>query len=195
MTCFAFTPPRDEQSWDNQRQLGTKKKGKDYQCQPRSRSDYGSLHPALQKAPETAMTKPTASIVIGKPLKILVLITFQGSTLADSDFLSPVFPLNFNRAAPATDALRPKIHIGGQPRSFWLGMCRTPSQTPAAAQVSILHQWKAVGIMCFCSYTHTHLPVYICIYLSSVYIIWPAIIYRHRKAWIYIDNTCSDSTD
>ena len=132
MTCFAFTPPRDEQSWDNQRQLETKKKGKDYQCQPRSRSDYGSLHPALQKAPETAMTKPTASIVIGKPLKILVLITFQGSTLADSDFLSPVFPLNFNRAAPATDALRLRIHTGCQPQSFELGMWKNPIPDPCS---------------------------------------------------------------
>ena len=40
-------------------------------------------------------------------------------------------------------------------------MCKTPSQTPAAAQVSILYQWKAVGIMCFCSYTHTHTHTYL----------------------------------
>ena len=88
--------------------------------------------------------KPTASIVIEQPLKILVLITPQGSTLADSNFLSPVFPLNSNRAAPANDALRPRTHTGCQPQSFGLGMCKTPSQTPAAAQVSILNQWKAV---------------------------------------------------
>ena len=41
-----------------------------------------------------AMMKPTASIVIEKPLKILVLITPQGSILADSNCLSPVFPLH-----------------------------------------------------------------------------------------------------
>ena len=91
-----------------------------------------------------AMTKPSASIVIEQPLKILVLITPPGTTLADSNFLSPVFPLSSNRDAPANDTLRPRIHTGCQPQYFRLGMCKTPSQTPAAAQVSILHQWKAV---------------------------------------------------
>ena len=48
-----------------------------------------------------AMMKPTASIVIENPLKILVLITPQGSILADSNCLSHLSP------PPSIELLQP----------------------------------------------------------------------------------------
>ena len=136
-----------------------------------------------------AMTKPSASIVIEQPLKILVLITPQGPTLADSNVLSPIFPLNpqkscSNQWCPETQ----DSHWLPAP-IFLAGHVQNPLSDPYSC--STLHQWKAVGIMCFCSYTniHTHLSVFVCIYLSSAY-----IIYLHTKVWIYTDNLAGDST-
>ena len=140
-----------------------------------------------------SMTKPSASIVIEQPLKILVLITPQGSTLADSSALSPIFPLNPQKSCSSQWCPETQDSHWLPAPIFLAGHVQNPIPDPCSC--SILHQWKAVGIMCFCSYTniHTQLSVFICIYLSSAYIIWPVIIYLHTKVWIYTDNLVGDS--
>lgn len=86
----------------------------------------------------------------------LVLITFQGFYLSRLDFLwsciSPITPTELSTHwCPETQ----DPHPAASPPIFGLGMWKNPSQTPAAAQVFILHQWKAV--LCAFVYTHTHL--------------------------------------
>lgn len=50
-TQFYFTAPQNWQSWDVYRWLGARKKSRDDQYQPQSRSDWGSQWPTLQRTP------------------------------------------------------------------------------------------------------------------------------------------------
>lgn len=56
--CFDFTLPRNQQSWDIQRWLRTRK-SRGYKDQPCSRSDHGSQWPALQRITSDFTTEDT----------------------------------------------------------------------------------------------------------------------------------------
>ena len=131
LLCFHPT-----QRWAEPRHLETTRNKEEGQGLPVSTTKQEWLWfsvPCSAESPRNlAMTKPSASIVTGKPLKILVLITLPGSTLADSNCLSPAFPLNPQKSC--SSQWRPETQDPHQLPAliFWAGHVQNPIPDPCS---------------------------------------------------------------